>query len=218
MWSGAACASAAGRSGGVAGGCVIARAVGVGGCPLSLDDREIVEVEVAGGGLGSGWGQRWGTGREAEAAQDGTDGFLRLDGCEQTHAGSTARAGEGIHGEHALERVSPGRARAAPSSPKVGVVPPPVAAGCNPGEPSAAGCTSKGDTMAKRPANVRSTATGPRSRAAGCRQPSRRWCGDLRGSVPAGALAWAQIFECRAERVGDEELIEQLAARWRDQV
>jgi hypothetical protein len=86
---------------------VIAGAVALGCCPLFLEDREIVEAVVAGDGLGLGGGQGWGAGRKAEATQDGADGFLALDGGEQVHAGSTARAGEGIHGEHALEQFSP---------------------------------------------------------------------------------------------------------------
>jgi len=74
-----------------------------GGSLLPLDRRAFVEAEVAGAGLGLGGGQRWGANWKAEATQDGADGFLGLDGGEQTYSGSTLRAGEGIHGKHTLE-------------------------------------------------------------------------------------------------------------------
>ena len=74
---------------------------------LFAGEREIPEAELGRCRLGLGGGQGWGTGRKAETTQDGADGFRALDGGEQVHAGSTARAGEGIHGEHALEQFSP---------------------------------------------------------------------------------------------------------------
>ncbi len=95
------------RRGGVAGWLGGAESAGLGSGPLPLDDWEIAEVEVAGGWLGPGGGQGWSASREAEAAQDGADRFLRLDGGEQAHPGSTARAGEGIDREDALKQLSP---------------------------------------------------------------------------------------------------------------
>ena len=74
-----------------------------GGSLLPLDRRAFVEAELGGGGLGLGGSQRWGAGWKTEATQDGADGFFGLDGGEQTHTGSTVRAGEGVHGKHTLE-------------------------------------------------------------------------------------------------------------------
>jgi len=71
----------------------IANAVVLGPSALSLDDREIVEVEIAQHRLGPCWSQGWGAGWEAFAAEDGGD---------DAHAGAAALAGEGIHGKGAL--------------------------------------------------------------------------------------------------------------------
>ncbi len=106
--SGSPYGSYAGRSG-AGPGRVLGRAgFALDGSSLPLEEREVVEAEVAGGGLGLGGGQGWSAGRQAEAVEDGADGFLGLDGGEQAQAGSTARTHEGVDGEHVLEKLSPG--------------------------------------------------------------------------------------------------------------
>ena len=97
------CAAVTGCSGAGAGRVWGRTGLAPGGSLLPLDRRAFVEAELGGGGLGLGGSQRWGAGWKTEATQDGADGFFGLDGGEQTHTGSTVRAGEGVHGKHTLE-------------------------------------------------------------------------------------------------------------------